>query len=299
MSNEHKIGSEAFNALPVADKIRVKRSLLLDELIQVGYIEQEERSLYENMRTDALPTDRKGLVIAYYLVGIEDFVGMRDFSLSSIEEIRKTIGATRTQQEKAELLTNIQTQDRIKRAEAFVDSKRRRLKAYLQKFFEIQIALSLLTEPEPTKEGELDAIPYLRDELKKRGYTGADSLSDGDKRAVKETAAYYLDIAEYVYITLLWIERNARRDTYLNEEQTIFAKEYTYENIYDELVENFGNPYALLDNAISNFYGDGTAKGAKDFCNEWVNRILADDGTEFSKTIKGSKFAYLLNKEER
>lgn len=298
---------EAFNALPTSEKVRITRQERVADLLRVGYISKAEAETYRQQLTE-LPQDRKGLVVAYYLKSrisltpsmettarIEEVIA--SFHLSERGALRdgKTIADTLTGSELnrwVEELTTIHIQEGIKRAETFVDAKRKRIRGKLLKFACLEVA-SAINEPEPQGE-DYDTIPYLRELLQEKGYrANAKSLNDGDRTAIQEAALHYLDLLELCFLNGIGVVRYEEYRGYQNEEQTEWTKELLYRDVYDEALTEFEDMYLLLEVAITNFYEDGTAKEAIDFLSRFF-KALSGKGSEDYKELQGGKFSCYL-----
>ena len=176
---------EAFNALPTSEKIKQNREARVASLLNVGYITPDEAKTYREQLTE-LPQDRKGLVVAYFLTGkgssldtipsteeserIAEIIASFRIQERGLLRNGKTLVDGFTPEERTrwtEELSNAHTEANITKAETFVDAKRSRIRAKLLQLQTILIATSLV---ENEQEGELDAIPYLREQLQERGY---------------------------------------------------------------------------------------------------------------------------------
>lgn len=140
---------EAFNALPTSEKIKQNREARVASLLKVGYITPDEAKTYREQLTE-LPQDRKGLVVAYFLLGIESHLDtipsteetkrieeiIGSFHLSERGALRngKTIADTLTPEEQSRWsseLSQAHTEEQIRKAETFVDAKRNRIRGQL------------------------------------------------------------------------------------------------------------------------------------------------------------------------
>lgn len=305
---------EAFNALPTSEKLRQNRERRVTALLNVGYITPDEAETYRE-QLNALPTDRKGLVVAYFLLGIDSHLD----TIPTIEEQSRTKeiidsfrihergllrnGRTLKEGFTPEELTRWASElgkERAKvnltRAETFVDAKRERIRAHLLKFFPYFIASSLL-EDEAQEEQELDAIPYLREELQKRGYRAkAKRLNNNDKEAIQGAASHYLDLLELAFLSGVGLLRYEEYKDYLSEDEGRWEKELIYRDAFDEALTEFEPIYILLDNTIAPHYTDGTPKGAIDFLEVAFKEMLEEKGF-FVERIKGTKFNYLIEEK--
>ena len=301
---------EEFYSLPSSEKQRIIREERVTDLLNVGYITPDEAKGYRLQLTE-LPQDRKGLVVAYFLLGEIDHLNTPP-TMETSERIRetiasfhlrdrgalqngKTIADTLTGEEQkrwGEELSAIHTREAIKRAETFVDSKRKRIRGKILDLLPLEIALSL-SEPEPT-DG-LDTIPYLRDVLQENGYKGnGKSLSDGDKQAIQAAALYYLDLIEYAFLSGIGILRNEEYKDYLSEDETMWVKTLTYRDVYDEALTEYGIIYEIFETVTLNFYNDGTPKEAIGFLTSISKEMLNGKLKDKYDTLKGGKFSCLL-----
>lgn len=304
---------EEFNALPTSEKIKRNRERRVASLLNVGYITPDEAKTYREQLTE-LPQDRKGLVVAYFLLGIESHLDtipsteetkrieeiIGSFHLSERGALRngKTIADTLTPEEQSRWsseLSQAHTEEQIRKAETFVDAKRNRIRGQLLKFIPYFIASSLL-EDEQGEESELDAIPYLREQLQERGYRAkAKSLNDADKAAIQGAASHYLDLIELAFLSGVGLIRYEEYRGYLSEDGERWEKDFLYRDALDEALTEFETIYILLDNAIARHYTDGTPKDAIEEM-KFIFRKMLEESSSFVtlQGIEGSKFNYLI-----
>ena len=172
-------GRGELSSLPLFEQIRKGREVRVASLLNAGYITPEEAEIYREP-LEELPKDRKGLVVAYYLSGVEsrkDIAPSLEFSEkigSIIGSFRlrergalkdgRTIADTLTPEERirwASSLSRAHAEEHIKYAEDFVATKRGRVRKQLLKFVRLFILFSLVEDGEP----ELDPVVYLRERL--------------------------------------------------------------------------------------------------------------------------------------
>ena len=303
---------EAFNALPTSEKIRRNRESGVASLLNVGYITPDEAKTYREQLTE-LPKDRKGLVVAYFLTGkgssletipsteeserIAEIIASFRIQERGLLRNGKTLVDGFTPEERTrwtEELSNAHTEANITKAETFVDAKRSRIRAKLLQLQTILIATSLV---ENEQEGELDAIPYLREQLQKRGYRAkAKSLIDADKAAIQGAASHYLDLLELAFLNGVGLLRYEEYKS-LQDEEGGFKENFYYRDAYDEALTEFESTYLLLDNVVAPFYTDGTAREAIDFLSKFYKGIFEEG--YFTETLRGTKFNYLIEEANR
>lgn len=303
---------EAFNALPSSEKIRKNRESGVASLLNVGYITPDEAKFYREQLTE-LPTERKGLVVAYFLTGkgssldtipsteeserIAEIIASFRIQERGLLRNGKTLVDGFTPEERTrwtEELSNAHTEANITKAETFVDAKRSRIRAKLLQLQTILIATSLV---ENEQEGELDAIPYLREQLQERGYRAkAKSLNDADKAAIQGAASHYLDLLELAFLNGVGLLRYEEYKS-LQDEEGGFKENFYYRDAYDEALTEFESIYLLLDNVVAPFYTDGTAREAIDFLSKFYKRIFEEG--YFTETLRGTKFNYLIEEANR
>ena len=305
-------GREELNTLSLSEKIKKAREIRVASLLNAGYITPEEAEIYREP-LEELPKDRKGLVVAYYLSGVEsrkDIAPSLEFSEkigSIIGSFRlhergalkdgRTIADTLAPEERirwASSLSRAHAEEHIKYAEDFVATKRGRIRKQLLKFVRLFIISSLAEDEEP----ELDPIPYLRDRLREHGYQPyTRSLSDTDKEAIEEAASYYLDLLELAFLTGLGI---IRREEYkrLRDEKGAFREDFYYRDELDEALTEYDSVYSLLTNAVVGFYADGSTRGVVEYLSGVYKKVLQEESSlEFLAEIRRSRFKSLLEEK--
>lgn len=307
---------EEFNALPTSEKIQRNREARIASLLNIGYLSPDEAQGYREQLTE-LPQDRKGLVVAYYLLGVDSHKELlptteekarideviASFHLSERGALRngKTIADTLTPDEQSRWSSDLHKthiEANLKRAEIFVDAKRKRIKGELLKLFPILIGISLAEDEKQGKERELDAIPYLRESLKEWGYNGkGKSLNASDKAAIERAASHYLDLIELAFLNGVGMLRYEEYKP-LRYENDEFKEDFIYRDVYDEALTEWETIYLLFDNAIAEFYAEGTAKEAIDFLRLYYKAIFVKEATYFQEALQGTKFNYLLEEKK-
>ena len=305
-------GRGELNTLSLSEKIKKAREIRVASLLNAGYITPEEAEIYREP-LEELPKDRKGLIVAYYLSGVEsrkDIAPSLEFSEkigSIIGSFRlhergalkdgRTIADTLAPEERirwASSLSRAHAEEHIKYAEDFVATKRGRIRKQLLKFVRLFIISSLAEDEEP----ELDPIPYLRDRLREHGYQPyTRSLSDTDKEAIEEAASYYLDLLELAFLTGLGI---IRREEYkrLRDEKGAFREDFYYRDELDEALTEYDSVYSLLTNAVVGFYADGSTRGVVEYLSGVYKKVLQEESSlEFLAEIRGSRFKSLLEEK--
>ena len=304
---------EAFKALPLPERARKLQEQGVEDLIRCGYITEEEAAAYREKPTE-LPTDRKGLVIAYFLSGadrdrervpnfeetetIHDVIASFNLSDRGVFKDGGTIADVLTPEEQDEFtdgLHNAHTRARVKLAETFVDAKRKRIKAQLLKIFPPFIALEL-AEKKP-KKGELDPIAHLREGLSGCGYRDkAKSLNAKDKKAIQEAAEYYLDLLELCFLNWDAELREAEYLDYLSEDGSVWVKDFEYRDDVDEALITYTGFYNLFEAAVMHSYTDGTARGAIDLLKWSIGKL---DERGYFDSLKKTKFNVLLEEAKQ
>lgn len=291
---------EEFNALPTSEKLKRKREEGIASLLRVGYITPEEAKTYSEQLTE-LPQDRKGLIVAYFLLGI----GIRHIDTEMSERIREIVGSFRIQERGlhgrallegfspeertrwTEELSEAQILADITKAETFVDAKRRRIRAKLIPFQTLLTATSLVMDEE---DEEGNAIPYLREELKRQGYRAkAKKLNKADREAIQGAASHYIDLLELSLLNGVGTLRNEEYRS-LQDEDGYFKEDFYYRDVYDEALLEFVT-YQVLEETIAHFYADGTAREAISLLSEFYLKI-SERGI-IKETLKGTKFESL------
>ena len=296
---------ERFAKLPTSEQIKRNRENNVDFLLSAGYITTDEAKGYRLQLTE-LPQDRKGLVVAYFLLGlvdnfdtpltieaneqIQDFVHSFRLRDRGVWQDGKVINDVLTEEERERWLRGVPaicTMMGVKRAETFVDSKRKRIRNKIQSILQKEIAVALL-EPEP--EG-YEYIPYLRNVLQENGYRDkGKALSDKDKQAIQTAALYYLDLIEFAILSGIGRLREEKYEDSLSKGEM----DTYYDDVYDEVLTQLAIPYQLLKEAIWNFCTDVTSKGAIDYLNSYPARAFNGELKDRYKILKGGKFSYLL-----
>ena len=305
-------GREELNTLSLSEKIKKAREIRVASLLNAGYITPEEAEIYREP-LEELPKDRKGLIVAYYLSGVEsrkDIAPSLEFSEkigSIIGSFRlrergalkdgRTIADTLTPEERirwASSLSRAHAEEYIKYAEDFVATKRGRVRKQLLKFVRLFIISSLAEDEEP----ELDPITFLRARLRDHGYQPyTRSLSDTDKEAIEEAASYYLDLLELAFLTGLGI---IRREEYkrLRDEKGAFREDFYYRDELDEALTEYDSVYSLLTNAVVGFYADGSTRGVVEYLSGVYKKVLQEESSlEFLAEIRRSRFKSLLEEK--
>lgn len=302
---------EELEALPTPEKIRKEREGYIADLLKVGYLSSDEAERYNKEQLTELPQDRKSLVVAYFLLGVENYKDIVQ-TTEEYEQMNRVIrsfhlyekGALQDDTTIADVLTpkevdrfiselsRVRIEARIKRAEEFVDAKRRRIRGSLLNFFPLLICSSL-AEYEKEEELELDPIPNLKDHLKEWGYRGrGKSLNAKDRDAIEKAASYYLDLLELASLNGVGI---LRYEEYrgLRDNNGAFKSDFIYRDEYDEALTEWECLYDLFNMAVRDFYVDGTARDAIGFLNKYYEKV----GGYFAEVLKGTKYNYFS--EER
>lgn len=307
---------EEFNALPTSEKIQRNREARIASLLKVGYLSPDEAQGYREQLTE-LPQNRKDLVVAYFLLGIDSHKDLlptteetarraeviASFHLSERGALRNgtTIADILTTEEQSRWssdLSKSHIEANLRRAENFVDAKRKRIKGKLLKLFPILIGASLAENEKQGKEEALDAIPYLRESLKEWGYKGkGQSLNAKEKAAIERAASHYLDLIELAFLNGVGIIRYEEYKS-LQDEEGDFKEKFFYRDIYDEALTEWESIYLLFDNAVAEFYAEETATEAINFLRLYYEAILEKETTYFQETLQGTKFNYLLEEKK-
>lgn len=297
-----------FCTLTLTEKLERNKKHRIASLLNVGYISPDEAKKYNEALTE-LPTERKDLVVAYYLMGLDSYINeaptveltdniqraISNLPNTAKESLRRggTLADGMTDKEVEEALStfySLPTNNNIKKAEIFVGAKRARIRAKLLKFVLFDIANNLFFED---KDSEIDSFPYLKEFLKKRGYKGkGKSLSDADKKAMQEAAEYYLDLMELSFLNGTTLIRQEEYKKYQNDKGE-WLETFYYRDEVDEVLTSYEATPIILDNAIGFHYGDTTAKGAIDMLSEIAKQFLIVDSKAIEQ-IKKSKFKYIL-----
>lgn len=305
MENELKTtqeNREAFNALPLSEKIKKNREAGVEKLMSVGYITPDEAKTYREQLIK-LPKNRKGLVVAYFLLladrqnlppTIAEEERIKDIIASFNLRKRGEYGegttlynmlTTDEQKRWVNELTSSHIKAEIEKVETFIDAKRNRIRAYFLKFFPISIAYTLM-EDEKGANKDMDAIPYLRENLWKWGYRGkGESLSEKDKEAIAKAASHLLDLIELAVLSGEAAIRYEEYKKYRNKEG--WTETFNYRDEYDEALTEWETEFKLLLYAVQESYRQPTAKEALSILKEYLK-----DYEEYG--IKGTKFYSLL-----
>ena len=317
-------------ALPVAEQQRLAREEGVKELLDHGYITPDEAEQYR-AQLEELPTDRKGLVVAYFLSGyydsnvmdFEDYDRIKDAtaalhlsekSMTSNESISDVcsydeIGAYRKR------LSSLLYDSQLRRAENFVDSKRNRLRLEFLRQTRIRVANALSMPPEKEDGETLDANPYVRDVAISNGYRPrAKSINDTDRQAIETASLYYLDLLELVNLNGE-AERRYREvyPKYLSEDGSVWSEEFRYSDELDEAITELGDLCCFLNTTLQHFYNEDSAKDMINFIKPYFksnyhapNPNAVEEGKLLIKTDKkeedlvigrilNSKFRYLID----
>lgn len=307
---------EAFNALPTSEKIKRNREARIASLLKVGYLSPDEAQGYREQLTE-LPQDRKGLVVAYFLLGIEshkDLLPTTEETARRAEVIASfhlsergalwngaTISDTLTPEEQTRWISELSKshiEANLRRAENFVDAKRKRIKGKLLKLFPILIGVTLAEDEKQGKEEALDDIPYFRKSLKEWGYKGkGKSLNAKEKAAIERAASHYLDLIELAFLNGVGILRYEEYKSLQDEEGT-FKEKFFYRDVYDEALTEWESIYLLFDNAVAEFYAEETAMEAINFLRLYYEGIFDKEATYLQEALQGTKFNYLLEEKK-
>lgn len=309
-------------ALPVADRLQADRETGIRQLLNYGYIDPDEAEQYRK-QLSTLPTDRKGLIIAYFLRGFFDpnivHIEDSDSNKEFIHTFRlwergyrpdETIADRLSTEERERFRTGLRdlyTKSELNRAETFVDSKRRRLREILLRSIRARVAYALSMPPE---KGILDSNPYVRDVAIIHGYRPrAKSINETDRQAIETASLYYLDLLE---LALLNGEGERRRTEiypkFLSEDGSIWNEEFIYEDELDEVLTDLYYIYEILETALLHYYNDRTATYMALFLKNCLSRYSTySEGKGFETdrieedSIKGrllnSKFRYLIEEK--
>ena len=293
---------EAFKLLPVQDKIKQNRERRLATLINAGYLSPDEVDGYRELTE--LPTDRKSLAVAYYLLGLDNSLDLpptieetkrkksiiSSFNLSQRMKEEESVKEALTAEEAESLakeLTHVRVEGYIGRAETFVTAKRSRIRGLLLKLFPLAIASSLVEESQ-----ERNNIPYLKTFLQERGYrANAKNLIEADIKALREAGEYYLNLIELSLLNGTGLLRYEEYKEYLNDDKTQWIKDFFYRDIIDEALTEFETIYTLFDNAVGVFYGEETNKEALNFLNAMREELIE----EYKPALAGTKFNVLFD----
>lgn len=312
--------------LPVAERLRLYREKAVEELVTFGYLSPDEAEEYREPLS-ALPNDRKGLIVAYCLTGLYD-PNLTNFEdTHSLEAfIRKfrlpergygqgdrTIADILSSEELGEFRTglrNLTTASGLRRAEDFVDTKRRRLRDLLLRTMRARVASALSLEP-VKEDGELlDSTPYLRDYAIGHGYRPrAKTIYSTDRQAIESAALYYLDLLELCYLNgqgeERWTEKYPR---YLSEDTGVWDKTFYYDDEIDEALIEYSDVYRVWEVIVENYYNDHTAKSMIEILKDFGSRYYTYHDGKAVETdrieedlilgrLLNSKFRYLIDEK--
>jgi hypothetical protein len=256
---------------------------------------------------EALPETRQGLIVAYLCKGVYDpsklssihindaqrsmldGFGIRTFGYGEGNEVDRLENKLREKDKKAfELFVNdINFEDMIRTAQTFVDGRRERLKRTIANSLKFAFASDLLRDE---KEEEYDAIPYLREELKKAGYRlKAKTLNDSDKKALEAVALKYLDVMEYLYLSGIGDEIE-RKHEQIPDEEMIW-----YESMYDEVIAHYIAFYLSFSEFVKLLFNLDTPSYVFERLQSVLDIYL--DKHKSVETLKDSKFSYLMEED--
>lgn len=258
---------------------------------------------------EALPETREDLIVAYLCKGVYDpsklspihindaqrsmldGFGIRRFGFGDWldKDNGRLEDRLREKDKKAfELFVNdINFEDMIRTAQTFVDGRRERLKRTIANSLICAFASDLLKDE---KETEYDAIPYLREELKKAGFRlKAKTLNDSDKEALEAVAAKYLDLIEYLYLSGIGDEIE-RKHEQMPEGEMIW-----YESIHDEVVAHYLGFYVIFSRSVELLFNLDSPSDALERIQHSLDRYL-NESEEF-EDINNSKFSYLMEED--
>lgn len=308
--------------LSISERLKQRREDGVENLLEYGYISLDEAEQYRAQLTE-LPTDRKGLVIAYFLLGyytddsqnlgettaLQRFIRKFRLPERGFGKGDKSIADILSEEELQEFrsgLRRLRTDSELQRAETFVDSKRKRIREALLRPVRARAAYALSMAPE-TKE-ELDSNPYLRDVAISNGYRSkAKTINETDRQAIETASRYYLDLLE---LALLNGEAQRRIEEvypkYLSEDKSMYSETLIYEDELDEVITEMKDLYTMLDTALCNYYNEESSKSMIGFLKECFSRLYTYTGGEFKETDKkeedivlgrvlNTKFRYLID----
>lgn len=307
--SELQASREEWNSLSFQEQRARTKESSINSLLSVGYITPDEAKEYGEPLNE-LPTDRKGLIVAYLNTqlyrdsspSIEKQKTMVDYIRSfKLRERGALQGDTtiadvlsKEEQEKfTKGLHDIEEKERIRLAEAYVDTKRRILRKNLIKIIIPELACYLL---EPLKKGELDPMPYERDLLTEKGYRfKAKSLNDEDKAAIEQVAEEIADTIELSYLNgkgrPVFEEVDANRD-----ENGNYKEEFRYRDIYDELISGYPIILVAIEETIDSHYTAETAREVRGSSAALVQEYRKSYLTsEQKERLRKSKFACYIN----
>ncbi len=312
-------------ALPVADRLQADRETGIRQLLDYGYIDPDEAEQYR-ARLSSLPTDRKGLIIAYFLRGFFDpnivHIEDSDSNKEFIHTFRlwergyrpdEAIADRLSTEERERFRTGLRdlyTKSELNRAETFVDSKRRRLREILLRSVRARVASALSMPPEKEDGETFDSNPYVRDVAISHGYRPrAKSINETDRQAIETASLYYLDLLE---LALLNGEGERRRTEvypkFLSEDGSLWSEEFFYEDEFDEVLTDLSDIYGILETALLNYYNDRTATDMARFLKDCLSRYYTYHDGKAAETdrieedlilgrLLNSKFRYLIDEK--
>lgn len=313
-------------ALPVAERLRLYREEAVEDLVEYGYLSPDEAEQYRKPLS-ALPSDRKGLIVAYFLKGLydpnvtdfEDTTSLQNFIRGFRLPERgfgkgdRTIADVLSPEEGKEFRTGyrkLTTASGLRRAEDFIDSKRRRLRDRLLRTMRARVASALSLEPVKEDGETLDSTPYLRDYAVEHGYRPrAKTISASDRQAIESAASYYLDLLELCYLNGQGEERRTEKyPRYLSEDSGKWDETFYYDDEVDEALTEYSDVYGVLEDIVENYYNDSTAKDMIDMVKNFDSRYYTyRDGkpTETDRIeedlvlgrLLNSKFRYLIDEK--
>ena len=310
-------------SLPVKERYKLMREDGVKKLLYLGYIEEAEAGKYREPLSE-LPTDRKGLIIAYFLSGFydseiietEDYENIREATknlnlrsklLSSTDRLIDVCSPEELESYKRATTTALYD-SQLRRAETFVDATRKRLREIFLQAIKERVASALLDEPVKEKGELLDRTPYLREIAIENGYRPkAKTINDTDRQALETASRYYLDLLELILLTG---EGDRRREEiypkYLSEDGSKWDDNFYYEDEIDEALTELTDIYGGLEELISNYYNGGDNSQMARIAKEGLFRHYSDykDG-EFIEVenpeedfllqrLSNSKFNYLI-----
>lgn len=306
-------------ALPVAERLKIDREDGVKSLLDFGYISPDEAQRYRTQLQE-LPTDRKELVVAYFLRGFYDpnVISFEDdnelkeflhtFRLGERGYLPDEAIADRLSPKEQESLLNgfreLRVKSQLWRAEDFVDVKRRRMRETLLRSVRAKVAYALSTPP---KKGSIDSNPYVREVAVSHGYRPkAKTIKETDRQAIETASLYYLDLLELAILN----GEAERRITevypkFLSEDGSVWSEEFMYEDEFDEALTELIDLYKVLETSLVNFYNDGTPKDLlrflKDVLSGYNTRkeggIVSTDRIEedlILGRLLNTKFKYLI-----
>lgn len=284
------------------------REVILSFLLNNDFISFDKSQEFAKP-LEALPETREDLIVAYLCKGVYDpsklssihindaqrsmldGLGIRRFGFGDWldKDNERLEDRLREKDKKAfELFVNdINFEDMIRTAQTFVDGRRERLKRTIANSLIYSFAYDLLKDE---KEKEYDAIPYLREELKKAGFRlKAKTLNDSDKKALEAVAAKYLDLIEYLYLSGIGDEVERKI------EQTPDDEMIWYESIHDEVVIHYLGFYLSFTHYTKLLFNLDSPSDTFEHLQELLDSALKDSGGV--EAIKNSKFSYLMEED--